>query len=170
MSKDNSLTGGRRKDGKPYKTGNTRDDGSYAVGKNRAPVSSQFAVGDGRKRGRRRKGVRNHDTDFAEELSRKIIVRENGEERKVSKGRAADIRLIENGLKGQNRALELIDERRQRVAQKAEAATAHDRASDNELLEAWFAERLAQQQMDPEAYGDPAPTDEEQGNGYEHSN
>lgn len=164
MSKNNSLTGGRRRDGKPYKSGNTDQDGDYLVGKNRPPKSGQFATGDGRKRGRRPKGVRNHDTEFLEELDRKIVVRENGSERKVTKGRAADIRLIENGLKGQNRALELIDGRRQRVTQKAEAATVHSRASDFELMDAWFAERMAQQQMDPADYGDPIPSgsDEEE--------
>ncbi len=38
--------------------------------------------------GGRRKGTENHDTFFERELGRKIIVREDGQERKVTKGQA----------------------------------------------------------------------------------
>lgn len=69
---------GRRKDGKPFKAGNTRDDGSYGVGKNRTPVATRFAAGDGRKRGRRGKGVKGLKTVLAAELAAHQTVGING--------------------------------------------------------------------------------------------
>lgn len=157
---------GFRKDGKPFKADNTRDDGTYAVGKNRPPEAGRFTKGDGRKRGKRKKGVRNHDSEFMEELGRKVVVRENGHERKVSKGRAADIRLIENGVaKGQNKALEMIDERRRRIADKEEQARLYNTASDEEILEGWFTHMQARNAIDPATYGDPKPAPRRQGKG-----
>ncbi|MEQ8743689.1 hypothetical protein [Parasphingorhabdus sp.] len=76
---------GRRKDGKPFKEGNVREDGSYKVGRNRPPKKGQFAVGDGRKRGSRKKGVPNADTEFMQELQRKTIVRVKGKGKDVQK-------------------------------------------------------------------------------------
>ena len=69
---------GRRKDGRPFKAGNTRDDGSYDVGKGRPPVSKRYKEGDGRKRGRRGKGVRGLKTVLAAELSAHQTVGING--------------------------------------------------------------------------------------------
>ncbi len=149
--------GGRRKDGREFSAGNMREDGNYVVGKYRPPEPHQFRCGDGRKRGQRPKGVRNHDSEFQEELNRTIVVRENGKERRVSKGRAADIKLIENGLKGQNRAIELIDQRRQRIAEKAAEASQQTLESAAQLLEAWFEQKLADRQIDPATWGDPSP-------------
>ena len=37
---------GRRQDGKSYKEGNTRADGSYGVGKYRTPEDTRFKKGD----------------------------------------------------------------------------------------------------------------------------
>ena len=87
--------GGRRKNGSPYKFGNTREVGSYRVGKNRTPPETRFQVGDGRRRGRRAKGVENADSFFERELARPITVRENGKDRKVTKGQSVDLRLIQ---------------------------------------------------------------------------
>lgn len=121
MDDDN---GGRRKDGKPFATGNTREDGSYTTGKSRPPAATQFAAGDGRKRGRRPKGTKNFDTEFAEESARLTPVREKGKVlRMVPKRRAAIIRLydIANGL-GQNAALEQVIRHNFRIAEKAQGS------------------------------------------------
>src|SRR5690606_5725246 len=77
---------------KPFKHGNVGPDGQYTVGKGKPPRHSQFAVGDGRKRGRRAKGQRNFDTEFEEEARRKITLRENGKERRITKLRSAIVR------------------------------------------------------------------------------
>jgi hypothetical protein len=151
-------SGGRRKDGKPYKEGNTRDDGSYAVGRNRTPVTTRFAVGDGRKRGSRTKGVRNADTEFARELNRKMVIKENGVERKVSKSQAVDLRLIDNATrKGDNKAIDMVDQRRRRIAEAAENNRRYHSLSDQAILEAYLRERAAELEIDPALFGDPEP-------------
>lgn len=147
--------GGRRKDGRPYREDNIREDGSYEVGKGRPPASGQFTVGDGRKRGRRAKGVQNADTEFARELSRKMVVKENGVERKVTKSHAVDLRLIDNATrKGDNRAIEMVDQRRRRIADAAELNRHRHIQSDQAILEAYLHERANELTLDPALLGD----------------
>lgn len=149
---------GYRKDGRPYKDGNTREDGTYGVGKNKPPAQGKFAVGDGRRRGRRPKGVRNADTDFQEEYNRKVTIAEGATKRRVSKGRASMIRLLDNGYnKGQTNAIIEIDRRHQRIVEKAEASRARSTASDAQLLKDYIAELLGQQSAGPHILGDPEP-------------
>lgn len=159
---------GRRKDGKPFKEGNTRPDGSYGVGKYRTPEATRFREGDGRKRGRRSPGVRNADTEFERELSRKTIVRENGVERKVSKGHAVDLRLIDNAArKGDNKAIDMVDQRRRRIAaEKEESARRYHTLSDAEILHRYLQELSAELSVDPKLFGDP-PDEEPEGGSEE---
>lgn len=155
---ETSAPVGYRKDGRPFKEGNAREDGSYAVGRNRTPEHSRFAKDDGRKRGRRKKGVRNADTEFMRELGRKVTIKENGKERKVSKSHAVDLRLIDNATrKGDNRAIEMIDQRRQRIAEKAEASRHYQTLGNEEILSAYLRQRSAELQIDPDLFGDPEP-------------
>lgn len=164
MSDDNDedppLPEGRRKDGKPYREGNTREDGSYCTGKNRPDKSKQFAKGDGRQRGRRPKGVPNNDTVFLEEYNRKITITEDGQKRRVTKGQASDIRLLNNAYnKGQNRAIELVEERRRRILDKQEAEK-RDRSSpaDTALIDEYFRLRNEQLTDYGTVLGDPLPS------------
>lgn len=158
------TVGGRCKDGRPYKDGNIREDGSYTVGRNRTPVSTRFAQGDGRKRGRREKGVKNADTEFARELNRKMVIKENGVERKVSKSQAVDLRLIDNATrKGDNKAIEMVDQRRRRIVEAAEHNRRYHTLGDQEILEAYLRERAEDLAIDPSLMGDPAPEDDEGG-------
>lgn len=154
-------SGGRRKDGKPFKCGNMREDGSYTTGKYRPPAATQFAAGDGRKRGRRTKGTRNFDTEFAEESARLTAVRENGKVRMVPKRRAAIIRLYDNANgQGQNAALEQVLRHNFRIADKAHSGSKAPSLTDQQIVEAWFAQRLAQPSGDPELHADePLPPD-----------
>ena len=159
---------GRRKDGRPFREGNTREDGSYVVGKNRTPEQTRFRENDGRSRGRRAEGVRNADTEFERELSRRTIVRENGVERKVSKSHSVDLRLIHNAaIKGDNRAIEMVDQRRRRIAaDREETARRYHNMSDVRILEQYLRDRADELQIDPGLFGDPEPgPDPETGHG-----
>lgn len=158
---------GRRKDGKPYKEGNTREDGSYRNGKNRTPEKTRFRKDDGRPRGCRSRGVRNADTEFERELSRKTIVRENGVERKVSKSHAVDLRLIDNAArKGDNKAIDMVDQRRRRIAaEKEETARRYHTLSDAEILHSYLQQLSAELSVDPNLFGD--PPDQEPADGSE---
>lgn len=156
---------GRRKDGKPYKDGNISDDGSYLVGKSRTPEAGRFKVGDGRKRGTRKKGVRNADGDFERELNRMTTVLENGTPRRVRKRQAVDLRLISNAtLKGDNRAIEMVDQRVRRIAaEKEETARRYHNKHDLEILEQYLRERHDELNIDPALFGDPVTSEEGEG-------
>ena len=152
---------GRRKDGKPFKDGNVREDGSYEVGRNRPPQKSQFAVGDGRKRGSRKKGVPNADTEFMEELQRKRIVNENGKKRRMSKRRSIDVRLIDNAsVKGQNPAIALVYKRCDRIEETQQQNRRYHTLGDEQILQAYLKERSQELGIDPGLFGDPAPTED----------
>ena len=92
----------------PYKDGNTNEDGSYKVGKNKPPESGKFRAGDGRPRGRRKKGTKNLATDFNEELSSKVTLKVDGKPRRVTKQRAIMMRLMDNASRGQTTAIKTI--------------------------------------------------------------
>ena len=147
---DEPLDDGEAHSG-PFKPGNTAPDGNYIVGKNRPPQHSRFAVGDGRRRGRRAKGQRNFDTEFLEEAARKVTIREGGRERRVSKLRSAIIRAFDNaGAKGQNQAIAAIFAHSSRIGDKAVAATGSLSPQEDALVDAWLAERLVLPLEDPE--------------------
>ena len=135
---DDHHESGRRIDGKPYKDGNTREDGSYDVGKSRPPEATRFAKDDGRARGRRAKGTRNLATDWTEELAEKITISENGKSKKITKQRAVVKATVNRGLKGSERAAEIAF----RNAAQRDVEAGKLRISDQEIIERWMAQRL----------------------------
>jgi hypothetical protein len=149
----------------PYRPGNVGEDGDYIVGYGRPPSATRFAAGDGRRRGRRPKGVRNFDTDFAEEAARLVPVREKDKVRKVSKQRASIIRLLDNAYaKGQNAAIHQVMEHGRRIAEKTAAGAPAVHQSDREILEAYLRDRAAELALGP-LLGDPPDCEEEAGGG-----
>ena len=78
------------------------------VGYQRPPKSSQFKPGQtGNPKGRP-KNVRNFKTDLRDELSELITVRENGQERRITKLRALVKALVAAAIKGDMRAANAI--------------------------------------------------------------
>lgn len=154
-----------------FKPGNVSPDGDYVVGKNRPPVTTRFAVGDGRKRSRRPKGQRNFDSEFQEEAGRHVTVRENGKERKVTKLRSTIIRALDNaGSKGQNQAIQTIFSHGARLADKVDPPMRTLSANEDDALNTWLAQRMAALSADdqpgdpegpPEGAGDPALPDDD---------
>ena len=131
---------GRGKDGKLFKEGNTAPDGSYVVGKNRTPVGSRFAEGDGRKRGRRAKGVRNFDSDWEAELTSTVPIVENGKHKRVTRHRAQVKKTMQAGAQGDIRAQQIIYARSDRLALAKEKKST---VGDDVLIEAWLAQMAA---------------------------
>ena len=142
---DHEQTPGHRKDGKPYQPGNTREDGSYDVGRNRPPPKGQFTVGDGRKRGRRAKGTKNLATDWAEELAERITITEGGKSRRVTKQRGLIKATVSRGMKSSDRAAETAF----RHAGGERGPNTALALSDNEIIEIWLAQRAAPLAGDP---------------------
>lgn len=91
-----------------YKEGNTLPDGSYAVGKNKPPVATQFKKGDGRTRGRRSKGTKNLGTDFREVMTASVSLSVNGKQTKVTRQRAIVMRLADNASRGNQTAIKTV--------------------------------------------------------------
>ena len=133
----NAPEPGRRKDGKPFKDGNTREDGSFEIGRNRAPKDHQFAVGDGRKRGRRAKGSKNLRTIWTKKLHQKI--RHEGKEQTAAEWLVEG--LIRRGISSSDRAAETALSQAEHLEGERERQL---RKSDTEIIEDWLAERLAQ--------------------------
>lgn len=129
--------GGRRKDGKPFKDGNTRPDGSYEVGKGRTPEATRFVSGDGRKRGRRPKGSRNFAKEWEQELSKTVMVVRNGRQIRVSAHHAQVMKTLELASKGKERSQELLFRQADRIAERRRERSS---ASDDELIAAWKAQ------------------------------
>ncbi|MGE0736632.1 MAG: DUF5681 domain-containing protein [Alphaproteobacteria bacterium] len=78
---------------------------NYAVGRGKPPQHTRFRPGQsGNPRGRP-KGTRNLATDLEEELRRKIVIKEGNETKTVSKQQALVTSLVNNGIKGDSRAL-----------------------------------------------------------------
>jgi hypothetical protein len=137
-----------------YAPGNTREDGSYKVGKNRTPEHSRYRAGDGRRRGRRPKGHANFETDLLREARRHMTVRENGIVRRVTKQQASIIRAFDSSCsKGDPRTTSLLFHHLSQIEDK-EAAQSHSLPEDDEAeLDAWLLDRLAVLQR-----SDPDPT------------
>jgi len=152
---------GHRKDGKPFKEGNTAADGSYKVGRGRTDPATRFRTGDGRPRGRRKKGVENRDTFFEREMTKKVKLREDGKERTVTKSQGVDLRLISMAASGELKAIEMVDKRCERIAARKEAEARQNRAlPDQEMLDRYIRQRLAERDLPPEGLGDPPPDPE----------
>lgn len=139
---------GIRKDGKPYASDNTRDDGSYQIGYQRPPAHSQFARGDNRKRGKRARGTRNLLTEWREELAEKVIVRKGDKTSKISKRRGTIRSQIDRAIKGSDRAAENV----LRYAELSEKRDPRLQADDHEIIDAWLQSMNAGDSDD----GDPA--------------
>lgn len=132
--------GGRRRDGAPYKDGNTRADGSYEVGRGRTPEATRFASGDGRKRGRRPKGSRNFAKEWEEELSKTVLVSRNGRQIRVSAHHAQVMKTLELASKGRERSQELLFRQADRIAERGQQRATK---SDDELIAAWMAQQAS---------------------------
>ena len=127
--------GGRRADGKPFKPGNERSDGSYAVGRNRTPETTRFEKGDGRARGKRPKSRKNLLTEWREELDAKIPLKEGGKMCKVSKRRGLIKSQIDRGLKTSDRAAETA----LRYAELSERRDPGLQEDDMTIIAAWLS-------------------------------
>ncbi len=135
---------GLRKDGKPIKEGNTREDGSYEVGRDRPPPEHRFGVNDGRKRGRRPKGVRNFDTEYREESQRQFSFDEAGKKRTASKRLATIVRTFDNAIsRGKERSISLIFEQERRLADREAVKEQRLPQSDQEIIEQFLSEQAA---------------------------
>ena len=122
-----------------------KDVADYEVGYKRPPKDTQFKPGQSGNPNGRPKGARNLKTDLADELQERIVLREGGERRTVSKQRAMLKRLMERALNGDTRAAHLIINMVARFLDQTEDE-AHDTPlaeTDLAILEAYEARLTA---------------------------
>lgn len=129
---------GRRRDGRPFADGNTREDGDYRVGKNRAPEHGQFRSGDGRRRGRRPKGQRNFDRDWEDELARTVQLTRDGRALRVSAHRAQVMTAMSLAAKGRERSQELVFRKAGELTDRRRTVQSQ---GDDALIAEWFAQQ-----------------------------
>jgi hypothetical protein len=80
---------------------------NYEIGYAKPPTRTRFAKGKSGNPNGRPKGSRNLKTDLGHELGKRIVVREGGRRIRTSKQEALIMRLFEQGLKGDMRALNI---------------------------------------------------------------
>ena len=80
----------------------------YEVGYRKPPEHSQFKPGQSGNPEGRPKGTKNLKTDLEEELHERILVREGGTERRISKQRALLKSLTAKAIKGDTRAANVL--------------------------------------------------------------
>jgi hypothetical protein len=78
------------------------------VGYGRPPQHTQFRKGQSGNPKGRPKGTRNLATDLADELQEKIVVKEGGVARRISKQRAVIKRLFERALQGDPKSIAVL--------------------------------------------------------------
>ena len=137
---------------------NWKDD-PYDVGYGKPPKSGQFQKGRSGNPNGRPRGTRNLSTDFAEVLSKKVTVVENGKKKKTSAQMAIIQRLCEKALMGDQKSIALFlgyagQLEVEKDAQGAEKALS---ASDVQILNN-FADSLATKTDSPDQ------SDKEEGN------
>ena len=120
----------------------------YEVGYKRPPKETQFKPGQSGNPNGRPKGARNLKTDLADELQERIVLREGGERRTVSKQRAMLKRLMERALNGDTRAASLIINMAARFLDQTEDEEHATplAETDLEILEAYEARLMARRE------------------------
>ena len=136
----------------------------YEVGYRKPPKHSQFPKGrSGNPKGRP-KGIRNLKTDLAAELGKRIVVSEGGHRSRVSKQQALMMRLVEQALNGDMRALNALIDLITRAfgLEDPETLATELPAEDREILAA-FRDQIIQGEIvgstDPAGHDSTSPAD-----------
>jgi hypothetical protein len=121
------------------------DSGDYEVGYKKPPKRTQFKPGQSGNPNGRPKGAQNVKTDLADELQERLVLREGGERRTVSKQRAMLKRLMERALHGDTRAASVIINMAARFLDQTEGEehVAPLAETDRAILEAYEARLTA---------------------------
>lgn len=97
------------------------DDADYEVGYGKPPKHSRFKPGQsGNPKGRPR-GEKGFEATLKRELDRKVLVTLNGRSTEISRADAMMKRVVEQGMKGNLRAIRFIAEYDSKIAAKLEA-------------------------------------------------
>ena len=137
-----------------------KDPSGYPVGYKKPPTSTRFAPGQSGNRKGRLKGSRNFSAVLQAELNSKVLVTENGRQKKLSKREVIAKRMVNSAAEGDTKAIPiLLNEDRQRM-QQATTRHAEDvlQQPEDELVIASIQERWLRAQastQEPSIVTDP---------------
>ncbi len=131
---------------------------NYEVGYGKPPVEGRFRKGKSGNPKGRPKNTRNFKTDLEEVLDAKVTVTESGKPKKVSSQKAALLRLREQALAGNPRALDKLLDLAREAGEAREAAQGERtlKAYEADILDRYFFGVYA-----PSVHGKTAPVPEE---------
>jgi hypothetical protein len=91
--------------GQPSKTSKR---GDYEIGYRKPPSDTRFKKGRSGNPAGRRHGSKNFSTMLDEELEQRVIIRENGRQKTITKRRASMRQLVNKAASGEQRALQTL--------------------------------------------------------------
>lgn len=86
----------------------SKTEQDYEVGYGKPPKATRFAAGQSGNPAGRPRGSKNLQTLLSEELEKKVDVVQNGEARRMSKGRIMVIKQVDRAISGNDRAFSTI--------------------------------------------------------------
>jgi hypothetical protein len=138
----------------------TPSSAEYEVGRGKPPRASQFQPGQSGNPGGRKKGSRNLKTIVLEVLDSEIEITEGGRRRTVPVVQALMLRQVQEGLRGQLRAIESLLDRYERHAdhevEQAEELPEEDKALLEQAIRSSKRGRRSRPNSAPDAHFDQA--------------
>jgi hypothetical protein len=124
---------------------------AYEIGYRRPPRSSQFKKGTSGNPKGRPKGTRNFLTLLQQELSRSIVVNENGKKKTITRMQAMVKRMVVGALQDDQKALMTLVEILRRTGQFEEADISTLLPDDYEaILDSYVAQRRKSGKANPD--------------------
>ena len=80
----------------------------YEVGYGKPPNATRFKKGRSGNPAGRRRGSKNFSTMLDEELEQRVVIRENGRQKTITKRRASMRQLVNKAASGEHRALQIL--------------------------------------------------------------
>lgn len=88
--------------------GEAPKNSDYDVGYGKPPGATRFQKGQSGNPAGRRRGSKNLSTILEEELEQRVVIRENGKQKTITKRRASMKQLVNKAASGEHRALQIL--------------------------------------------------------------
>ncbi len=123
------------------KSSKSSEQAGYKIGKGRPPSHTRWEKGTSGNPGGKKKGTVNLETTFQEALIRPVTLTMDGEKKVISALDALVMRLFDNGIKGDNKAINSILDRIERLIGSNRQHDTETSAEDIEILQRVLAKR-----------------------------